>query len=221
MGQTNREKTAEVTLLGKTDFSDAEKALSLALERDGRLCLPKSAVSKPQLVTQRRRYIVSSARQLFTTAVLIVLIIFGSSGSSAHANVVPSAPSDVVSHPANLVTTSTACGTDAEVEFIGLTVPTGQVLMITGFYFSASSTIGSDTVESELYVTNGNNSDRRFVAPLSGISGASGLYSGLNSFPVPVPSLRGKYTHLCWVHITGTLNTSATPWLFGFFAPND
>ena len=123
----------------------------------------------------------SLPRRLFTSTVLIVLIIFANSRSPAQANVVPSAPSNVVSHRANLVTTSTACGTDAEVQFIGLTVPTGQVLMITGFYFGASSTVGSDTVESELYVTNGNNSDRRFVAPLSGISGASGLYSGLRS----------------------------------------
>jgi hypothetical protein len=158
---------------------------------------------------------VSLPRRLFTSTVLMVLIIFANSRSPAQANVVPSAPSNVVSHPANLVTTSTACGTDAEVEFIGLTVPTGQVLMITGFYFSASSTVGSDTVESELYVTNGNNSDRRFVAPLSGISGASGLYSGLNTFPVPVPSLRGKYTHLCWAHITGLLTRQQ---LLGFLA---
>jgi hypothetical protein len=92
--------------------------------------------------------------------------------------------------------------------------------MITGFYFSASTASGSDTVESELYVTDGG-TGRRFIAPLSGISGSSGLYSGLNSVPVPVPALRDKFTHLCWAHRTGILNTSASPWLFGFFAPND
>ena len=68
----------------------------------------------------------SLTRQLFTTTALMALTIFANLGSPAQANVVPSAPSSVVSHPANLSTTSTACGTDAEVEFIALTIPTAQ-----------------------------------------------------------------------------------------------
>lgn len=195
----------------------AEKARPLRLRGKGTM---PTQIGGIQFVTQRRKLIVS--KPLFIASILILtLIILAKSATSVRAAVAPSSASSIVSHPANLIATTTACGTDAEVEFLGLTVPKGQVLMITGFYFSASSTSGSDTVESELYVTDGNNSDRRFVAPLSGISGSSGLYSGLNSFPVPVPSLRGKFTHLCWAHITGTDNTSASPWLFGFFAPNN
>lgn len=162
-------------------------------------------------------------KYLFLASILtLTVIMLRGPGNSARAAVLgPSSAGDVVSLPANLIRTGTAaCGTDAEVEFFGLSVPTSQVLMITGFYFSASSSSGSDTVEAGLYVTDGNNLNRRSVAPLSGISGSSRLYSGLNAFPVPVPLFSGNFTHLCWSPRTGTLNTSASPWLFGFFAPN-
>ena len=128
----------------KADHQRCGKSSEPCSQRDSRLCVPKSDMSKTVTCSSKGRYIVSRPRPLFIISVLTVLIVLGNLGSSVQANVVPSAPSDVVSHPANLVTTSTACGTDAEVEFIGLTVPTGQVLMITGFYFSATSTLGSD-----------------------------------------------------------------------------
>ena len=95
----------------------AEKARPLRLRGEGDLCLPKLGI---QFVTQRRKLIVS--KPLFIASILILtLIILAKSATSVRAAVAPSSASSIVSHPANLIATTTACGTDAEVEFLGLT----------------------------------------------------------------------------------------------------
>ena len=140
----------------------------------------------------------------------------------AAAEVAPQTVSAIVVRPHNSQQTTSECGANAlEYGFIGLTVPPGQVLMLTGIYWGAAAsagTLGGGLVEAMIYVTEGTGS-RRWVAPLSAITGTDGSFAGIQALPVPVPLFRGAFSHLCMERRTGIIGTSGI-WLFGFFAPD-
>ena len=100
--------------------------------------------------------------------------------------------------------------------------------MLTGFTWGIQAPAGTE-VELDLYVNNGDPLDFHHVAPLVGVV-PPGAPVGLCSltktehFPIPVPSLRGQYTHLI-MHKTRPSSAAVysvigveTNWIFGFWA---
>ena len=131
----------------------------------------------------------------------------------------PAKPSDVIVRPYNFFTETPATAPETEVGFFNLLPPAGQVLMMTGFYWSAGGQPG-DLIEIVMHVTDGAG-DSRFVAPLSTVIGSGGYFAGTEPFPVPVPLFRGTFSHLYLRKQSeaGILGTSGF-WLFGFFTPD-
>jgi hypothetical protein len=154
---------------------------------------------------------------------LIMSIVVLSCSRPISAQVVPQTVSTIVVRPHNIQQSSAACGPNAlEYGFLGLSVPAGQVLMLTGIYWGAGAAAGTAAgglVEATIYVTDGNPSNRRHVVPLSGITAADRLYAGIQAMPVPVPLFWGAFTHLCMERRTGIIGTTGI-WIFGFFAPD-
>lgn len=142
--------------------------------------------------------------------------------SAARAQVAPTRVSDIVVRHINLQQITPACTPDLEVAMFGLTVPPNQVLLLAGFFWGASSQPGF-LVEADIYVTDGNPTNRRNIARVSGTAAANGHFAGIQNFPVPVPLFRGTFTHLC-VHNANASSTSvlgtSTFQLYGFFAPD-
>jgi hypothetical protein len=141
--------------------------------------------------------------------------------TAAKAQVAPMRVSDIVVRGVNIQQTRPACTPDHELGFIGLTVPAGQVLMLTGFFWGASSQPGF-LIESDIYLTDGDPVNRRSIARISGTAAANGKFAGLQTFPVPVPSFRANFTHLCINNATGAGSVigTSTFQLYGFFAPD-
>ena len=140
------------------------------------------------------------------------------------AQLTPQAASAIIVRPHNTQQTTTACGPTAlEFGFLGLSVPAGQVLMLNGIYWGAGAAAGTSAgglVEATIYITDGDPSNRRYIVPLSGITGTDRLYAGVQTLPVPVPLFRGAFTHLCMEQRTGIIGTTGV-WIFGFLAPDN
>jgi hypothetical protein len=100
------------------------------------------------------------------------------SGQSAPARV-----SDIVARFINIQQVTPACTPDLEIGFIGLAVPSNQVLLLTGLFWGASSHPGF-LIEADIYVTDGNPVNRNNIARVSGTAAANGFFSGIQSFPV-------------------------------------
>ena len=140
------------------------------------------------------------------------------SGQSAPARV-----SDIVVRLINVQQVTPACTPDLEIGFIGLAVPSNQVLLLTGLFWGASSQAGF-LVEADIYVTDGNPVNRHNIARVSGTAAANGFFSGIQSFPVPVPLFRGAFTHLCIHNASsagGAVLGTSTFQIYGFFAPDN
>jgi hypothetical protein len=154
--------------------------------------------------------------------VVVVICVSGAGyGTSARAQLGPSRVSDVVVRVVNLQQTTPACTPALELGFF-LVPPPNKVLMMTGFFWGASFQPGR-LIETDMFITDGNPSNRRFIARISGTASANGLFSGIQTFPVPVPLFRGAFTHLCVENKTGggsVLGTS-TFQLYGFFAADN
>ena len=147
-------------------------------------------------------------------------LLYGFVHPAALADVMPAKVSDIVVRPRNIQQITAACTPNLEMGFIGLVPPPDQVFMMTGIYWSTSSQPG-DLIEINIFVTDGDPNNFKYVAPLSTVIGPGGQFAGIQEFPVPVPLFRDTFTHLCLERQNqqGILGTGGF-WIFGFFAPD-
>ena len=141
----------------------------------------------------------------------------------------PAKVSDIVVRPENHFISTAASGpNDTEIQFFGLTPAPGRVLMLTGFTWGIHAPAGTD-VALNLSVNTGDPQDSRSVATLVGVvppGAAAGLcaLTKTEHFPIPVPSLRGQYTHFIMHRVRPdpaavySVIGVQTHWIFGFWA---
>jgi hypothetical protein len=161
---------------------------------------------------------------LYLVRLLIVAIYVSAIGysTSVSGQSAPARVSDIVVRLINIQQVTPACTPDLEIGFIGLAVPSNQVLLLTGLFWGASSHPGF-LIEADIYVTDGNPVNRNNIARVSGTAAANGFFSGIQSFPVPVPLFRGSFTHLCIHNASqagGAVLGTSTFEIYGFFAPD-